>query len=912
MLELINISKDYFVDKKPFKALKNINLKFLDKGLVSILGPSGCGKTTLLNVIGGLDHYSDGDLIIDGKSTKKFKDKDWDNYRNKKIGFVFQSYNLIQHLTILENVELPLRLAGVSKKERSIKAKEALKKVGLENIYKKKPNQLSGGQQQRVAIARSLINNPSIILADEPTGALDSKTSIQVMDILKEVSKNTLVIMVTHNAELAKEYSSRIITLKDGELLTDEINNDSFNNEEIIDKKEENKKNKTSMSFISAFKMSLRNLLTKKGRTITTSIASSFGIIGVALVLAVSNGFTNYINTLESQTVSTLPINVASVVQYSEKTDKDSLNTEFPDDNLLRPEIPSTTGNYTYKVSNINSKFLNYLEYLKNDQKLISTYFNVYNTSYSLNLTTSFNNEIKIVDNSSSSDGMVDSIMGSYLGLPTTPFHALYGEEEYIKESYDCIYGTYPNENNINEIVLVVDSKNQIPFSTLQKLGIYTEFNDKETANKNPISFEDILSKKYKIIFNDALYNKEINETTSKNYYSENDLSKLFNENDNSKGIELKITGVLRPKKGSSVEVMTPGLCYNSKLLEYVDNINSKSSITNNISKNIEINKNMLLLNNNDYELTLNNFKEEIKNIIKDGAFGSTQVNDCLKIFTMYTSSYSLFSGEINKSSYTYYSNMSKVGCDLGVNSKSIEKYYDNFESKIDEIFNLFNSNEEEFYLELSNLFAYLCSYSKVRSVVIFPAGLNEKTKILNALDSYNDVSSSLEDSKHALNDSEKVYYIDIVSDLTSSLSILINTISAILIIFASISLVVSSVMTSIITYVSVVERTKEIGILRALGSRKKDVGRLFKAECFIIGLLSGLIGILVTYLFSLPINLILNSVFPDYGLGSIASLNYIHAIILIVVAIILSYFSGLVPAKIAAKKDPVTALRTE
>ena len=911
MLELKNISKDYFVDKKPFRALKNINLTFPDKGFVSILGPSGCGKTTLLNVIGGLDHYSDGDLIIDGISTKKYKDKEWDNYRNKKIGFVFQSYNLIQHLTILENVELPLRLAGISKKERTEKAKKALEAVGLKDIYKKKPNQLSGGQQQRVAIARSLINNPSIILADEPTGALDSKTSVQVMEILKEVSKDKLIIMVTHNADLAREYSSRIITLKDGELLLDEdisSNNYSIN---IINKDIKTNKSKTSMSFISAFKMSLRNLLTKKGRTIATSIASSFGIIGVALVLAISNGFTNYINQIESQTVSTLPINVASVVQYSEKTSKDLLNSDYPDDNLLRPEIPTTTGNYTYKVSNINSKFLNYLEYLKNDEKLISTYFKIYNTSYSLNLVTLFNNEVKIVDNSSS-DGVVDSIMGSYIGLPSTPFHSLYGEEEYILESYECIYGNYPSSNNINEVVLVVDEKNQIPFSTLQKLGIYSEYDDKETANKNPISFEEILSKKYKIIFNDALYSKNYNESTCKNYYSQNDLTTLFNEDNENNSIELKITGVLRPKKGSTVEVMTPGLCYNSKLLEYVDSKNLKSQITNSISSNIEINKNMILLNDNDEELTLSNFKNELKEIIKNGTFGSSQVSEVIKLFTLYTSSYSLFNGNINKTASTFYSNMSKVGCDLGVNSSSIEKFFNSLESEIDEIFSLYSNSKEEFYSELTNLFAYLCSYSKIRSVVIFPSGLNEKSKILEGLDSYNNISSLENDSKHATSESEKIYYIDIVSDLTSSLSILINTISAILIIFASISLIVSSVMTSIITYVSVVERTKEIGILRALGSRKKDVGRLFKAECFIIGLLSGLFGIIVTYLVSLPINLILNATFPTYGLGSIASLNIGHAIILIIVAVILSYFSGLVPAKIAAKKDPVIALRTE
>ncbi len=896
MLELKNISKDYFVDKKPFRALKNINLTFNDSGFVSILGPSGCGKTTLLNVIGGLDHYSEGDLIIDGISTKSYKDKEWDIYRNKKIGFVFQSYNLIQHLTILENVELPLTLAGVNKKERSEKAKIALEKVGLKDIYNKKPNQLSGGQQQRVAIARSLINNPSIILADEPTGALDSKTSVQVMDILKEISKDKLVIMVTHNADLAKEYSTRIITLKDGNLLSDSSN-------KLLNDKKENKndlkKNKTSMSFFSAFKMSLRNLLTKKGRTIATSVASSFGIIGVALVLALSNGFSLYINKLESQTVSTLPINVASVIQYSEKTDEDLLNPKYPDDNLLRPEIPTNTGNYTYKVSNLNSKFLNYLEYLKEDKKYISTYFKIYNTTYSMNLITEFDDEIKIVDNSTSTSSTTDSIMYSYIGLPTTPFHRLYGEEEYIEETYEVIYGNYPNSENINEVCLVVDEKNQIPFTTLQKLGIFSEYDDKETANKNPIKFEEILNKKYKLVFNDALYSKK--EGDSKDYYLENDLKTLFNEDNENNSIELKITGILRPKKGSQIQVMTPGLCYNSKLSDYIDEKNVESNVTKAVSKNIEI-KNKDLLDE---------FKNQLLNLVSGGTVGSENVSKTMLIYSNFVNFYSFFDNNlttVNK----YYSQMSKVGADIGVNSNSIEYYSSDISSKIEEMFELFDVNQDKFYEELINLFAYLTSYSKIRSVVIFPSGLNEKSKILDSLDEYNNLSSSLDESKHAIKESEKVYYIDIVSDLTSSLSILINTISAILIIFASISLIVSSVMTAIITYVSVVERTKEIGILRALGSRKKDVGRLFKAECFIIGLLSGVFGIIVTYIVSLPINLVLNNMFPTYGLGNIASLNYIHAIILIMVAIILSYFSGLVPARIAAKKDPVTALRTE
>lgn len=900
MLELKNITKDYIIDKKPFRALNGVSLKFSNKGFCSILGPSGCGKTTLLNIIGGLDRYTTGDLIFDNISTTLFKDSDWDNYRNKKIGFVFQSYNLIQHLSILENVELSLVLDGKDKKERTEYAKKALNAVGLEGIYNKKPNQLSGGQQQRVAIARALINDPEIILADEPTGALDSKTSVQVMEILKKISQDKLVIMVTHNNDLAAQYSTRIIKLHDGLVVEDK--NVEEEKPSIDTRKNMNKK--TSMSFFTALKMSFRNLNNKKGRTISTAIASSFGIIGIALVLALSNGFNGYIGKVETETASTLPINVASLIQYYEKTDESLLNPKYPEDDLLRPEVPTVSEASTYKKSNINQKYFNFLEYLKNEKEILNDYVINYNSYYSMNLVTEFGDNVKIVDNSTNNS--MTEVINSYLGVPTTPFHALFGEEEYISNSYEVIYGEYPDVNNPHEVVLVVDSMNQIPFSTLQTLGIYdSTYENAFEANKHPISFEDILDKKYKLIPNTELYTENTNNDLprGKNYYTQNNIEEIFN--DDSKGIELKITGILRPKQGSTLSSMTPGLCYQKSLMEEFDNENMSSNLVENVKKNYVL--------RNDSETSLNLYKQSIIDLVTSEEFGNNLLTQFNTLNSLYLKFYSNFSENKEVLITTYMYEIIKSGADLGINDKNLKLYSEDLEGAIEDLFALYKEGKiDEFYNQLIEFICYINSYSKIRSVIIFPKDLSSKDELIKSLDEYNNLDSELDEKYHAISENEKVYYLDYVSELTDSLSQMINVISIVLIIFASISLVVSSVMTSIITYVSVIERTKEIGVLRALGARKKDVGRLFKAECVIIGALSGVIGVVFTYLVSFPINIILSNVFPEYNLGSICSLNVVHALLLVVLSIVLSYFSGLIPARAAAKKDPVKALRTE
>ena len=499
MLELKDIIKDYYVDKEPFRALKGINLYFPKQQFCSILGPSGCGKTTTLNIIGGLDHYTSGDLVIEGQSTKEYGDKEWDNYRNKRIGFVFQSYNLIPQLTIVENVAMSLTLNGVSRKEKIEKAKKALTIVGLDKAFNKKPNQLSGGQMQRVAIARAIINDPEIILADEPTGALDSTTSVQVMNILKEISKDRLVIMVTHNQELAYKYSDRIIRFKDGEVESDTWSTEKIKaikesedkifqakreeevkKLEIIDETKKEKKAKkrkeklSSMSFFTALNLSFKNLLTKKGRTIMTSIAGSFGIIGVALVLAVNNGFSLWIDNMEEETASQMPITVSSYsVSYEVNEDYDK-NPEYSDEELVYPYI-SNVGKQTISYNNITQKYINYIDHLKETTDLINDYVVNYGEQYAFNLTTTdpITEEAYVVQNGTFTS--MTNVLYSITGLPTNYFHVLFGQEEYITESYDVIAGDYPDENDMSQMALIVDSRNQIPLKALKELGFYQD-----------------------------------------------------------------------------------------------------------------------------------------------------------------------------------------------------------------------------------------------------------------------------------------------------------------------------------------------------------------------------------------------------------------------------------------------------
>ena len=767
MLELKNIKKNYKTGDFNQQALKGISLEFRQNEFVAILGPSGSGKTTLLNIIGGLDRYSSGDLIINGKSTKKFSNTEWDAYRNNCIGFIFQSYNLINHISVLQNVEMGMTLSGISLHKRKKKALEVLEKVGLKDHAYKKPNQLSGGQMQRVAIARALANDPDIILADEPTGALDTKTSVQIMELIKEIAKDKLVIMVTHNPELAKTYANRIVEFKDGELTSDS---------NPITKNKNDKKfsiKKTSMSFLTALKLSFNNIKTKKGRTIITAFASSIGIIGIALILALSNGFKIQIDQFERDTLSQMPIVITPTVLVADEEQRNQIMDQFTNnDNAYtdKQEIYPlvSIGSLTHN----NKITLDYIDYIeKIDSELIGGLS--YNRATKLNLLYDNNGTIKLLDSNSIFFPLPESLDGTTNGV--------------IDNNFELIYGKM--SENENELMILVDTNNRLDSSTLELLG----FKEGEA-----ISFDDILNKEFKIVLNDDFYSK-IGDNFIVNY----NFDEMYNNKNN---ITLKITGIIRGKKGSTfAELSGSGICYKEALMNYVMEKNSESKIV------------------------------------------KTQSN----------ADYNVLTGE-----------------------------------RID-----LNTAEG---IELRNtLLTVLGSKSAPYLIQIYPINFDAKETIVNYLNDFNKDKSQ----------DNKIIFTDYAEAITTLSGNIMDAITVVLIAFSAISLIVSSIMIGIIMYISVLERTKEIGILRALGARKKDITRVFNAETFIIGAFSGLLGITIARLLCIPANAIIEDL---TNLENVARLNPVHAIILIIISLILTLIGGYIPAKLASKKNPVEALRTE
>ena len=855
MLQLKNVFKNYYVDQKPLKVLKDINLTFPDKQFVTILGPSGCGKTTLLNLIGGLDQYTSGDLIIEGKSTKQFKDSDWDAYRNHRVGFIFQSYNLITHLNVLDNVEMSLTLTGMSVKERTKKAKDTLIAVGLEPEMYKQVNQLSGGQMQRVAIARALVNDPSIILADEPTGALDSKTSIQVMDIIKEISKTRLVIMVSHNEGLAERYSDRVISMLDGVIVSDSSKTEAKVSEPTGVEKNKN----TSMPFSMALKSSFKNILTKKGRSIITSIAGSLGIIGVALVSSVSTGFNDYIVRIESETMASYPISVfSSSLEFSRSSFQEVEREEFPaeEEVYIYDENDANESSIKFYYNQFTPAFVDVVQGLEDDGLASSV---VFNYPKHMKLLTEF------------PDGKVNlagrTNFSQISPLTSGTFTQLFGKQEFVNQYYDLIgsESRYPSE--VNEIVLVIDRYNRVEKGDLQNLG----FLESGATSIQKFSFSDILGKKYKLIDNDDFYvplpaqNFEVEDFASESGTKTiqkfgtidiNTAKTIFE--DDQKGIELEIVGVLRPKPGTELQILSEGLAYTEELNTLMQTQNKESAFTKAIFGNIAVTN-----DDSDTPDAVPTFEQIIANL----------------------------------PSYL----------------KFYDPYYDwtnpNKTLTQTEFFSLAkNNNAQVSDLDPLNPIqamirtAFSAIYTNVESVAIFPSDSAAKKEIKAKIDEYN----------KTVTDPYKITYSDLVATITNSLATLIDVVTIVLIIFTSISLVVSSVLIGIITYISVIERTKEIGVLRAIGARKKDVGRLFQAEAFIIGLTAGLIGVITAYLLTIPTNIILNNAFPDQNIGNIANLTIWVAMGLVVLNVGLTMLSGLLPSSIAARKNPVEALRTE
>ena len=860
MLELKNIKKDYKTSTETVHALKGISIKFRENEFVAILGQSGCGKTTLLNIIGGLDHYTSGDLIINGKSTKEFKDRDWDSYRNHSIGFVFQSYNLIPHQSILSNVELALTISGVSKKERKKRAIEALEKVGLGDKIHQKPNELSGGQMQRVAIARALVNNPDIILADEPTGALDTKTSVQVMEILKEISKDHLIIMVTHNPELAEKYVTRTVRILDGEI-TDDSNSCDEENKNIDD----GKKKKPSMSFLTALSLSLNNLMTKKGRTILTAFAGSIGIIGIALILSLSAGVQNYINSIEEDTLSSYPVTI-----QESTIDMSGMMSSLMDTNVEGRAEKEDGKIYTKYItnsmldtfandvkSNNLTKFKEYLETTDN----ISNYANAIQYSYDLNLnlykSDTSNGAVQVnpstVAEKMGMETMVEAgtdMLGSNSAMMSRVdvFSELFDNQEMLDNQYDLLEGKWPE--NYNEVVVIVDKDNEISDYTLYSLGIMDQAEIEEKMNKiengeeieeteeqKSYSYDDFLNLTFKILLNSDYYAKEngawVDKSDNKDYVKE--------KVDNAE--KIKVVGIVKQKENSVSSNTQGGIGYIKALTEYVINKVKDAEIVKEQMDNPDVNVFTGLdfpKDGEEEEFSLDSLSTEQKMQL-----ANMSTEDLRNLMNAYA--------ENNEASYD--GNLEKLGV-IDLNSPT--------------------------------------------TISIYPKDFDAKETISNAITEYNNSQE---------NENDKINYTDTVGIMMDSVSTIVDTISYVLIAFIAISLIVSSIMIGIITYISVLERTKEIGILRAIGASKRDISRVFNAETFITGLVSGLLGIGVTVLLTIPINAVILSI---TGVNVEAFLPWQAGIILVLISMFLTIIAGLIPARMASKRDPVKALRTE
>ncbi len=849
MLELKKITKTYEIAGTNQKALNKIDIKFRSNEFVSILGQSGSGKTTMLNIIGGLDKYSSGDLIINGISTKKYNDRDWDTYRNHRVGFVFQSYNLIPHQTALQNVELALTLSGIDKEERRKRSIAVLKKVGLEKQINKKPNQMSGGQMQRIAIARALVNDPDILLADEPTGALDSETSIQVMDLLKEIAKEKLVIMVTHNPDLAYQYSTRIVKLLDGEIIDD---SNPFNDEEKNDaQKSSVKSRKTSMSFFTALSLSLNNLMTKKGRTILTAFAGSIGIIGIALILSLSNGIQEYINKVEEETLSSYPLTIEKeAVDMSSMLEAFAGNQEkkeYNDDKIHSINIMGDI--FTSMTAKIQHNDLKtFKEYVESDKTNIKDYVSDIQYSYdiTMNLYKNDSNKITQVNPTTVFDALgmnttgISSAYSSYMSNYDV-FYEMINNENLLKQQYDLVDGHWPE--NYNEVVLIVDENNQISDYTLYTLGILDQNYLKEqftnmTTGKE-VSFEntsytteELLNLSFKLVLSPDYYKKEngiwVNKSNDENY-----MKKLL-----SKADEIKVVGIIKANEEAVASGTSYGLVgYTHALTEYIVNKTNESTVVKEQLAKPEIN--VFTGQKFSTNMSINNLsKEQLAYLNK---LSSEEIAEFMKSF----------SDDMNS---TYEQNLQKLG--------------------------------------IANL-------DDPAKISIYPKDFDSKEEITKIIDKYNE----------NLSEDEKITYTDIVGIMMSSVSTIVNVISSVLIAFVAISLIVSSIMIAIITYISVIERTKEIGILRAIGASKKDISRVFNAETLIEGLVAGVLGIVVTIQINIPANIIIKKV---VNISNLSKLPLNGAIILIIISVLLTVIAGFIPAKYASKKDPVEALRSE
>lgn len=966
MLRLADIRKNYKVAGEDVPALKGVSVNFRANEFVSILGPSGCGKTTLLNIIGGLDKYTSGDLVINGRSTKSFGDREWDVYRNHRIGFVFQSYNLIPHQTVLGNVELALTIAGVSKAKRRARAKAVLEKVGLGEHLNKRPNQLSGGQCQRVAIARALVNDPEILLADEPTGALDTKTSVQIMNLMKEIAGERLVIMVTHNPELAQQYSTRIISLLDGQMIYD---TDPYSDEEeeaecrvraekeaaeaAADGGKKKRKERAKMGFATAFALSGRNLIAKKGRTIMVGIAGSIGIIGVAIVLAFSSGIQGYIASMQNDMLSGYPLYVSqNAVDYSQLLNltmnmlEDEDKSYYESNKIYLNHMVETLTQLggTQITNNITQDYIDYVE------KMPEEYYEAIRYSYGINFANNIYTDYVYdeegtldaagnpVENGTISVTGIRAIYASVLGeieeyasyasmiSSIGTFSELPDSEDYIMSQYDLLYGSYPEQGDKNSLVLVLNSDSELTDLMLAQFGYvsarefvnyafsyvgeengeYNEFYQPDKPHmEDPYDYSDFVGENAKKFYwypNDVVYDKNNAGLTAS--YTYNAYTDDFTEEEKSQAVELNVACILRPKDDVMYGSLSGGLYYTKALSEYVHEIETNPDTMSQVVKdaNAATDSEGNLLDESDRYISNVTYKYYYYYDAEDDTAGDIKRNIKREVeegFGSYASSSAASSG-LSMISSMY----------------SREEFIQMVNASIDQFLTESGLDPNDYQYRFSTLMNYLTSmiYGTSDKVVYLSelGGLTLPSRItfyISDFDSKDDVTAYLDEWNDGKDEVDQITYTDTVGVIMEMVGMLITMITVALIVFTSIALVVSTVMIGIITVVSVVERIKEIGVIRAMGGRKRDVKNLFMAETFIIGLLAGLIGIVVTYILSVIANIIIGTI---TGIGTLAALPAWQAVIMVALSVLLTLISGLIPAAKAAKQDPVVALRTE
>lgn len=993
MLILKDIHKEYPAGDTKVPALRGVSMAFRKSEFVSILGPSGCGKTTLLNIIGGLDQYTSGDLIINEKSTKDFKDADWDAYRNHSIGFVFQSYNLIPHQTVLSNVELALTISGVSKAERRRRAKEALEKVGLASEINKRPNQMSGGQMQRVAIARALVNNPEILLADEPTGALDSETSVQIMDLLSEIAKDRLVIMVTHNPELAETYSSRIIRMIDGKLISDSNPYEAAQpKEKKPTKKKEKRTRNRSMSFVTALSLSLNNLRTKKGRTLLTSFAGSIGIIGIALILSISNGVTNYINRVQEDTLSSYPITIqketadmsaiiSTMMNANAASEEARHDLDAVYSNRVMYDLLHSLSNVEVQKNNLHA-FKKHIENTPAYKEYASTIKYSYAMDFHIFTKDKDGRIIKsdiealmreMFAGANMGGASSESGMGSMSGMSGMSMFSSYdiwqemlpgkdGEilSDLLYEQYDLVYGAWPK--NYNEIVLIVDKNNEISDVVLYSLGLKTTEEMKEelrTATKDEFevgmtekwSYEDICNMTFKMILAPDLYQRNVDGTYTNLSESDAGLAFLY---DSTKPIELKISGIIRPNDDAVASMMTGSIGYTSALTGYMIDHAAESAVVKEQLANPSLDilsglpfktENETVLSDAEKALMIKDYFAKLTVADKAALYTdikSKMPKDMLEAATMQMlSQYSLeqlkamavqaYAEQMGITDTTeieaYINAMSdeelQAAMKEGIAAQIAASYAENVRAQMamqtaDMLAMAFDAEPftEAQYAEFFDLYMPASESDSTYEKNLFLLGYVDKDSpsaisiYAKSFENKDEISALIAEYNKGVSQNDKIEYTDYVALLMSSITLVINAISYVLIAFVSVSLVVSSIMIGIITYISVLERTKEIGILRAIGASKKDISRVFNAETAIVGFASGAIGIGVTLLLIMIANPILHAVTDIEILN--ASLPVLGGVILVILSIGLTLIAGLLPSRLAAKKDPVVALRTD